>query len=112
MADKHAPDYGMKPLHLSAYGNAYAEDYSIIDKPAANDKLYLGIIPAGIRVHAIQLIHGAAGVGATIKLGFEPVDPIGPTTDDDAFLAAGSAVHAAGVQGVGGQPLTFHSPGK
>jgi hypothetical protein len=106
----YADDFNMKPLHMSAYGNAWVDDYSIANKAGAGDKLYLGIIPAGVRVNGIRLINTAATAGS-VKIGFEPVDADGPTADDDAFFAD-TDLSDAGANDSTFVPVTFESPVK
>lgn len=109
MASKFASDFNHKPLHVSAYGNAWSEDYSFTGAGAVGDKIYLGIIPAGIRVQSVSLITGAGGASASIKLGFEPVDAA-PLADDDAFGTIDVA--AAGRTDSAVAPITFDGPVK
>jgi len=111
MASKFAPDYNQKPLHMSAHGNAWSEDYTFTTSAAQNDKLYLGKIPAGVRVYEVRLKHGAAGADATAKLGFEPVEDDTPTADDDYWLNAAN-VAAAGIKRSEAAAITFNRPVK
>lgn len=109
--DKYASDYGQKPLHMSAHGNAWTEDYQFTGTAADGDKIYLGVIPAGVRVTGIRLIHGAAGEDAAADLGFEPLEDGTPEAATDYFLA-GEDVAAAGVAESAALPITFNRPVK
>jgi hypothetical protein len=108
--DRYASDYNQKPLHMSAHGNAWSEDYAFTGTIAETDKVYMGIIPAGVRVQDVRLVHHAAGTGATATLGFEPVDD-SPQADADYWLNAAS-VAAAGAQQSNAAPVTFNRPVK
>jgi len=111
MTDFYAADYGTKPTHMSAYGNAWTEDYQYTGAAAKDDKVYLGIIPAGVRVTAVRLIHHAAGAGVTADLGFEPVEDATPPASATAFLANANLA-AAGVKEASLLPVTFNRPVK
>lgn len=111
MADIYASDYGNKPLHMAAMGNAWTEDYSAVAAPAIADKLYLGIIPAGVRVYEVRLKSGAAGASATASLGYEPVDADGPSASA-AYWLSGADVAAAGVDRSEASAITFNRPVK
>jgi len=112
MANIHASDFNNKPLHMQAFGNAWTDDYSVTAAPKIADKVYFGIIPAGVRVYGVVLKHHAAGTSATAKLGFEPMEGDAPTADDDYWAAAGTSVVAAGVITSTASPITFDRPVK
>ncbi|MBN9403378.1 MAG: hypothetical protein J0I30_11290 [Burkholderiales bacterium] len=112
MGNLYAPDYNQKPLHMAAAGNAWSEDYSATAAPKNGDKLYLGVIPAGVRVYEVRLKHGAAGASTTAKLGFEPFDGDDPPADDDFWLAASTSMAAAGVERSSASAITFDRPVK
>lgn len=112
MGSLYASDFNQKPLHMSAHGNAWSEDYSATVAPKDGDKLYLGIIPAGVRVYEVRLKHGAAGASTTAKLGFEPFEGDTPTADDDYWLAASTSMVAAGVERSSASAVTFNRPVK
>ena len=46
--DRYSSDYNSKPLHTQAFGNAWVEIYGYRGAGAAADKVYLGVIPAGV----------------------------------------------------------------
>lgn len=112
MANIYAPEYNQKPLHMAAMGNAWCEDYAVTAAPQNGDKVYLGIIPAGVRVYEVRLKHGAAGASATAKLGFEPFDGDTPSADDDYWFAAATSVTTAGVERSQASAVTFNQPVK
>ncbi|MGE8688621.1 MAG: hypothetical protein ACN6PJ_15875 [Achromobacter sp.] len=110
--DRYSPDYNSKPLHTQAFGNAWVETYGYQAAAAIGDKIYLGVIPAGVVVTAVRLITDAAGAGVTLDLGFEPYDASdGPLADLDAWLA-GADVAAAGIVESEAHPITFKRPVK
>jgi len=88
MATVFSPDYNAKPLHMSSHGNGWVEDYQHPSALAANDVVYLGIIPAGVRVYSVT-------GPANLTLGYEPTE---------SLPAAGSFVT--------GIPVTFDRPVK
>jgi len=111
MTDLYAADYGQKNTHMSAYGNAWTDDYQYTGTASKDDRLYLGIIPAGVRVTSVRLIHHAAGAGVAADLGFEPVEDALPPASATAFLANANLA-AAGVQEASLLPVTFNRPVK
>jgi len=105
--DRYSPDYNSKALHTQAFGNAWVETYGYRGAAAVGDKLYLGVIPAGVVVTAPRLITDAAGAGVKIDLGFEPYDAAdGPLADLDAWLA-GADIAAAGIVDSKAHPIAF-----
>jgi len=111
MADIYAPDYNQKPLHMAEMGNAWAENYSIAKAAAQNDKLYLGIIPAGVQVDLARLIFEDAGTGVTLDLGYEPVDS-SPSAVGDYWIDGQDVATAAGSAFSSALPITFEKPVK
>lgn len=108
MADFYAPDYNAKPLHMNEAGNAWAENYSITAKPEDGDKLYFGIIPAGVEVDLVRATNGAAGTNATLDLGFEPVHDAPDADTDHWFAAADVATAGSAFSTV--KPIRFERP--
>lgn len=110
--DRYSPDYNGKPLHTQAFGNAWVETYSYQGAAAIGDKIYMGVIPAGVVATAVREINDAAGAGVTLDLGFEPYDAsAGPLADLDAWLAAAD-IAAAGVVDSKAHPIAFKQPVK
>lgn len=110
MADFYASDYNQKPLHLAEYGNAWAEDYSAAATAKTSDKVYLGIIPAGVRIYDVRLSCGANQASSVADLGFEPIDD-SPTADSDYWFA-GADVKLAYTGRSNADPITFDRPVK
>ncbi|KCV31848.1 hypothetical protein [Bordetella bronchiseptica] len=110
--DRYSPDYNAKPLHTQAFGNAWVETYGYRGAAGATDKLYLGVIPAGVLVTAVRLITDAAGTDVKVDLGFEPYDAAdGPLADLDAWLAAADIAAAGNVDSTA-HPIAFKRPVK
>lgn len=110
MADKLAADFGVKPLHMDAHGNAWAEVYSVTATAAINDKLYFGVIPAGTRVTNVRTINEATAASVTLDLGYEPWNPDGdPAADLDYWMAAAD-VAAVGTDQSTAFPILFDRP--
>jgi len=110
MASRFASDYGLKLLHMAAMGNAWAEDYKYTGSAAQNDKVYLGLIPAGVRVYPPTVLHTAGGASTTLTLGFEPTDGT-PAADTNYWLDAAD-VATAGAATSTAEPITFDRPVK
>ncbi|GAB1840340.1 hypothetical protein ACOTEO_29200 [Achromobacter xylosoxidans] len=110
--DRYSPDYNAKPLHTQAFGNAWVETYGYRGPAGTTDKVYLGVIPAGVVVTAVRLVTDAAGAGVKADLGFEPYDASdGPVADLDAWLA-GADIAAAGNVDSTAHPILFKRPVK
>ena len=93
--DRYSPDYNAKPLHTQAFGNAWVETYGYRNTAEVGDKIYLGLIPAGVVVTGVRLIAAAAGAGVKVDLGFEPhVVSDGPIAVPAAWLNAGDIADA------------------
>lgn len=88
MPTLYAPDYQSKVHHYSAYGNAWTDDYAFPGAIASGDKVYLGIIPAGVRVYTVT-------GPADLTLSYEPATSDGPIAGDFTTL-----------------PITFNDPVK
>lgn len=111
MANVFANDYGQKPLSVQG-NNAFAENYSVAKGAASGDKVYLGILPAGVEIDSLALVHDDAGTGVTCKLGFEPLNASdGPTAVTDYWLPAATDIAtAAGRIESKAQPIRFDFP--
>lgn len=87
------------PFDLATNASGVWTDGGSTAAPTASDKLYLGILPAGmLLVDALAIVSDAFTATATIKLGFEYVDGVDDTDvpqDADYFFAA-LAMDAAG----------------
>lgn len=64
------------------------------------DKVRMGILPAGAKLHdSLAIVSDAFTASTTAKIGFEYVDGVDSTAvpqDDDYFFVAGLATNAAG----------------
>lgn len=111
MADIYAPDYNSKPLHMAEGGNGWAENYSIAKGASNGDKLYLGIIPAGVDIDFARVIYAATGTTSTVSLGFEPVDTA--PTANATYWASALATGASGGSSISvAVPVRFERPVK
>lgn len=106
MPDIFAAGYKQQPTHSHAYGNAYNESHRFNAAAAIADKLFFGIIPAGTEVNNLQLINSAVAT-ATITLGFEPDDPLGPAAVTNQWFPAGTALATAQSRNSASQPIRF-----
>jgi hypothetical protein len=109
MADIFADDYGKKPQQSSARSSGYNESFAVAKAMAAADKMYFGIIPAGVEINGVSLVHDADADG-TFSLGFEPVDTTPVAALTQWFSA--QALSAAGRKESVSQPVVFNKPVK
>lgn len=109
MADIFADDYNKKPLASGQLTKGYNESYPLAKAAAAADKLYFGIIPAGVEINAVSLVHDADADGL-LSLGFEPTDG-----DPSAVLTqwfSAQSLATAGRKESASQPIIFQKPVK
>lgn len=111
MADVLGQQYNNVPAY-NGLGNAFCKSYKATKAANSADKLYLGIIPAGVRVDEFNLIHDDTGTSVTCKVGYEPLDTL-PAADDDYWFAAATdiAAAAANKQSIA-HPIVFETPVK
>ena len=109
--DRYSSDYNSKPLHTQAFGNAWVEAYGYRGAGGAADKVYLGVIPAGVLVTAVRLVVDPAGAGVKADLGYEPYEGDSPLAKPDAWLAAAD-IAAAGNVDSKAHPIMFKRPVK
>lgn len=106
MADVLNSDYAKRPMHMSAYGNAWSDDFLWNKAAVIADKLYIGVIPAGTRVVDAELYLSAALASGTLSLGFEPADGVSPAANLTYWLNA-QTLAAAGRFETSAAPVTF-----
>ena len=98
MANVFAPDAITKILHTGDHGNAVQYVYEVAKAGNAADVIYMGKIPAGIRVTAVQIIAEDTGTGNTLDVGYAPADGAAPVAAPaywwDDLNAASAAVNA------------------
>ena len=104
MANVFASDYRTKSLRTIP--NAWAESYSYQGAAASGDKIYFGIIPAGVEVEDVDAIFDDCGTGVTLSLGYEPVGTL-PAAALTAFFTTIDVATAAGRQRYSGHPIKF-----
>lgn len=108
MANVTAADFNTKPRLTLA--NAYAEDFGAVAATGVlqNEKVYLGVIPAGTRLQDVRAItSGSLGATTTLSLGFEPmVAGDGPTANATYWLNAVASTAALNSQS-SSLPITF-----
>lgn len=99
MASIYVPGYNADISHASEYGNTWSKHFTADLAANQNDKIYLGKIPAGVKVSIVTRKNEACGSSVTLDLGFEPVSSDGPSAVVDRFIdgadvaAAGSGVY-------------------
>lgn len=75
MADIFAPGYPSPNAFSAEKGNAWIGHFEYLAATGNSaDKVYLGVIPAGVAVHFVRGNFGDTGTGNTIDLGYEPID--------------------------------------
>jgi hypothetical protein len=102
MANVFAPDANNKLLHTGEYGNVVQYVYEVEKAANAADVIFMGKIPAGIRVTNVRGIFADTGTGNTLDVGYAPADGAAPVAaanywwnDLDAAAAAVDGVSAA-----------------
>ena len=79
MANVFAPDAITKILHTGDHGNAVQYVYEVAKAGNAADVIYMGKIPAGIRVTNVRAQFADIGTGNTLDVGYAPADGAAPT---------------------------------
>lgn len=111
MADVLGQQYNNVPAY-NGMGNAFCKSYKAKKAANSGDKLYLGIIPAGVRVDDFALIYDDAGTSVTCKVGYEPLDTL-PAASDAYWIAASYDIAtAAGRKDSTSHPIVFENPVK
>jgi len=102
MANIFAPDAITKLLHTGDHGNVVQYVYEVEKAANAADVIFMGKIPAGIRVTNVRGIFADIGTGNTLDVGYAPADGAVPVAaanywwnDLDVASAAVDAVSAA-----------------
>lgn len=111
MADVIGQQFNNTPEY-SGLGNAYCKSFKATKAASNGEKLYLGVIPAGIRVDDFALIFDDCGTSVTCSVGYEPVDTL-PAASAAYWIAAGFDIAtAAGRKDSTSHPITFERPVK
>lgn len=103
-------DYGQRPQHMAEFGNAFNEDFPWNKAATAGDKLYFGILPAGVRVTEVDLYLDDNIASGTLSLGFEPVDTL-PSPNLTYWLTTQTLGTAGRFESLAA-PITFDYPVK
>lgn len=106
MPNIFADDYNKKALSSGLAPTGYNESYPVAKVAAIADKIYFGIIPAGVEINQVTLINDALASG-TLSLGYEPVDGVSPAADLTAFFNAKTIATAGRFDSVA-QPLVLN----
>lgn len=106
MPNIYADDFNNKRLAGGQDPKGYCESYPFAKAAAIADKLYFGIIPAGVEVNSVELVNDALTSG-TLSLGYEPVDGVSPAANLTAFFTTQS-IATAGRQLSISQPILFN----
>lgn len=106
MANQFATDYNKKPLSGGHAPMGYNESYTVLANGlGVADKVYFGIIPAGVEINDVALIHGA-DADATLSLGYEPANP-GEIAAANTYWLNAQALATAGRKSSQAFPVTF-----
>lgn len=110
MADIFAPTYKKAAGFASNYGNAWTADYEYDGAANSGDVIYMGVIPAGVRVTQVRIISEDTGTSVTLDVGYTPEDGTTPAeslaywwNDLDTSAAAVNSFSAA-------YPVQFDKP--
>ncbi len=111
MATIFANDFNKKNTAGGQRPAGWVETYPVVPAVAvaATEKIYFGIIPAGVEITDVSLIHDA-DIDATLSLGFEPVDALPVAVATQWFSA--QALSIAGRKESASQPISFEYPVK
>lgn len=114
MADVFAAGYPTPNAFSAEKGNAWIGNFEIVSAAAnSGDKIYLGIIPAGVRVDLVRGSFGDTGTGNTIDVGYEPVDGSTPSAVLNYWWNdLDTATAAVPLAWSNGAPIMFDKPVK
>jgi hypothetical protein len=94
MANKYASDFQTKQTRLGVNGGAVAEVFEIKEGANNGDKLYLGVLDAGVVITDVKLTFDAGGANTTLALGYEPYGHTDFAASANYFLPATASVNA------------------
>lgn len=107
MSNQYASDYNKKPLSSGNKPQGYNESYTVIANGlGVGDKVYFGVIPGGLEINDVALIHGA-DADATLSLGYEPVNP-GDIPAAGTYWFNAQALATAGRKSAQSFPIRFN----
>jgi hypothetical protein len=114
MADIFAPGYTSPNSFAAEKGNAFIMSMEMLAATGNSaDKIYMGILPAGVRVDLVRGNFGDTGTGNTLDVGYEPAEGTLPTAslnywwnDLDTATAAVPAAFSSSA------PIMFDRPVK
>jgi hypothetical protein len=79
MADLYSSTYKTAAGFSAEMGNAWTADFEADMAAASADVIYVGVIPAGVRVTQVRIISEDTGSTSTIDVGYAPEDGTTPT---------------------------------
>lgn len=106
MANIFADDFNKKNTAGGNQPAGWNETFPMAKAAASGDKIYFGIIPAGVEINGVSLVHDADADG-TLSLGFEPVDGVSPVAAATQWFSA-QALSSAGRKESVSQPVVFN----
>ena len=86
MANIFAPDATNELLHTGEYVNVVQYVYENDSAANAADVIFMGKIPAGIRVTGLRAKVEDTGAGNTLDIGYAPADGTSPTAVADYWF--------------------------
>lgn len=111
MADIYTPSFTATPF-AAEKGNAWTADFEADLAANSTDVIYVGVVPAGVRVTGVRIIAEDTGTSVTLDVGYEPAEGALPVAslnywwnDLDTSAAAVNAMSAA-------YPIQFDRPVK
>jgi len=78
MANIFAPDATNKLLHTGDHGNVVQYVYEVAKAASSGDVIFMGKIPAGIRVTGVRAKTEDTAATGTIDVGYAPADGAAP----------------------------------
>jgi hypothetical protein len=111
MANIYAPSYTATQF-AAEKGNAWTADFEYDGAANSADVIYIGVVPAGVRVTQVRIVAEDTGTSVTLDVGYEPLDGTTPATSAaywwdnlDTSAAANNAFSSA-------YPVQFDKPVK
>jgi hypothetical protein len=108
MANLKATDFQTKQTRLGVNGGAIIETFEFAQPNVANgDKIYLGVLDAGVLYTDVKLVFDDCGVAPTLTLGYEPYNHADFVANNTYWLPATDVFTAAGAVVSKAQPIEF-----
>jgi hypothetical protein len=113
MADIFTPGYTSPNSFSAEMGNAFIMTMEAATAANSTDKIYMGILPAGVRIDFVRGNFADTGTGNTLSVGYEPMDGTTPSAALTYWWSALDTATAAVPAAISGAaPVRFDKPVK